>query len=133
MKLAQDAHTRAKQVYECLWQTARPLDEVSLPSPSGSEPWPEVVRLSESNARINVRSLIAKLAIEELGDYNCERSVGRTYRILNYTEILKRRREAGLVWVYATHIGGCVRRSANRTPAVAGHELHLPALYKTRS
>ena len=43
-------------------------------------------------------SLIAKLAIEEFGDYNCEQSVGRTYRILNYSEILKRRREAGLLW-----------------------------------
>ena len=30
----------------------------------------KMVRLSESNARINVRSLIAKLAIEEYGDYN---------------------------------------------------------------
>ena len=28
-----------------------------------------MVRLSESNARINVRSLIAKLAIEELAEY----------------------------------------------------------------
>jgi hypothetical protein len=57
-----------------------------------------MVRLSESNARINVRSLIAKLAIEEFGDYNCEKSTGRTYRIFNYSEILKRRREAGLLW-----------------------------------
>lgn len=127
MKLAQDAHTRAEQqVYECLWQTARPLDEVSRTITIGFGAMARVVRLSESNARINVRSLIAKLAIEELGDYNCERSVGRTYRILNYTEILKRRREAGLVWYM------------RRTLAVVfvdpqtGHPLSLATNYTSR-
>ncbi|HJT70764.1 MAG TPA: hypothetical protein VJ731_11225 [Terriglobales bacterium] len=99
MKLAQDAHTRAEQqVYEYLWQNARTLDEVSRSITIGFGAMARMVRLSESNARINVRSLIAKLALEEFGDYNCERSLGRTYRILNYSEILKRRREAGLLW-----------------------------------
>ncbi|MDZ4801428.1 MAG: hypothetical protein SGI92_24995 [Bryobacteraceae bacterium] len=55
--------------------------------------------MSESNARINLRSLIQKLAIEEHSTYNCEQSTGRTYRILNYSEILRRRREAGYTWV----------------------------------
>jgi hypothetical protein len=99
MKLAQDAHTRAEQqVYEYLWQNARTLDEMSRTITIGFGAIARMVRLSESNARINVRSLIAKLAIEEFGDYNCERSLGRTYRIFNYSQILKRRREAGLLW-----------------------------------
>jgi hypothetical protein len=99
MKLAQDAHTRAEQqVYEYLWQNAKPRDDVSRTITIGFGSMARVVRLSESNARINVRSLIAKLAIQDFGDYNCERSVGRTYRIFNYSEILKRRREAGLLW-----------------------------------
>jgi hypothetical protein len=99
MKLAQDAHTRAEQqVYEYLWQNAKPRDDVSRTITTGFGSMARMVRLSESNARINVRSLIAKLAIQDFGDYNCERSVGRTYRIFNYSEILKRRREAGLVW-----------------------------------
>jgi hypothetical protein len=99
MKLAQDAHTRAEQqVYEYLWQSAKVLDEMSRTITIGFGSMARMVRLSESNARINVRSLIAKLAIEEFGDYNCERSLGRTYRIFNYSEILKRRREAGLLW-----------------------------------
>ena len=99
MKLAQEAHTRAEQqVYEYLWQNARTLDEKSRIITIGFGLMARMVRLSESNARINVRSLIAKLAIDEFGDYNCERSVGRTYRIFNYAEILKRRREAGLLW-----------------------------------
>ncbi len=99
MKLAQDAHTRAEQqVYEYLWQSAKPLDDVSRTITIGFGAMARMVRLSESNARINVRGLIAKLAIEEFGDYNCERSLGRTYRVLNYSEILKRRRAAGLIW-----------------------------------
>jgi hypothetical protein len=99
MKLAQDAHTRAEQhVYECLWQNGKPLDEISRTITLGFGAMAPMVRLSESNARINVRGLIAKLAIEEIGDYDCERSVGRTYRVLNYPEILRRRREAGLLW-----------------------------------
>ena len=99
MTLAEHAHTRAEQqVYEYLWQNARPLDEISRTITIGFGAMARIVRLSESNARINVRSLIAKLAIEEFGDYNCERSLGRTYRIFNYSEILKRRREANLLW-----------------------------------
>ena len=99
MKLAQDAHTRAEQqVYECLWQNAKPLDAVSRTITLGFGAMAKLVRLSESNTRINVRNLIGKLAIEEFDAYNCEQSVGRTYRIWNYSEILKRRREAGLLW-----------------------------------
>ena len=63
MKLAQDAHTRAEQqVYEYLWQNAKTLDEVSRAITIGFGAMARMVRLSESNARINVRSLIAKLA-----------------------------------------------------------------------
>jgi len=99
MKLAQDAHTRAEQqVYEYLWQNAKALDEVSRTITIGFGAMAKMVRLSESNARINVRSLIAKLALQEFRNYNCEKSLGRTYRIFNYSEILKRRREAGLLW-----------------------------------
>jgi hypothetical protein len=99
MKLAQDAHTRAEQqVYEYLWQSAKPIDDISRSITIGFGAMARMVRLSESNARINVRSLVAKLAIQEHGAYNCERSIGRTYRIFNYSEILRRRREAGLLW-----------------------------------
>ena len=99
MTRTQDAHTRAEQyVYECLWEAASSYDEVSRAITIGFGAMARLVGLSESNARINLRSLIAKLAIEEIGAYNCERSVGRTYRILHEAEILRRRREAGLRW-----------------------------------
>jgi hypothetical protein len=99
MTLPQDAHTRAEQqVYEYLWENAKPMDPVSRSITIGFGAMARMVRLSESNARINVRSLMAKLAMEELALYDCERSVGRTYRIFDSAEILKRRREAGLRW-----------------------------------
>jgi hypothetical protein len=94
-----DAHTRAEQhVYERLWEIGKPYDEISRAVTIGFGAMASLVGLSESNARINLRSLLAKLAVEEIGQYNCERSQGRTYRIFNETEILRRRREAGLQW-----------------------------------
>jgi hypothetical protein len=99
MRQAQDAHTRAEQhVYECLWANATSYDEISRSITIGFGAMARLVALSESNARINLRSLIAKLAVEEIAEYNCERSVGRTYRIFDAAEILRRRREAGLRW-----------------------------------
>jgi hypothetical protein len=99
MKLAQDAHSRAEQqVYQSLWENARVFDDLSRVITIGFGTMARLVRLSESNARINLRSLIAKLAIEEYKHYICESSVGRTYRVFNYSEILRRRREAGLTW-----------------------------------
>jgi hypothetical protein len=99
MKRYQDAHTRAEQhVYECIWDNANHHDDVSRAITIGFGAMAKLVGLSESNARINLRNLIAKLAVEELAQYNCEQSVGRTYRIFCDTEIVRRRREAGLIW-----------------------------------
>ena len=97
MRLAQDAHSRAEQaVYQRLWETAKPFDHVSRLITIGFGEMGRLVGLSESNARINTRSLIAKLALEEYAGYDCERGTGRTYRIFTYQEILTRRKEAGL-------------------------------------
>jgi hypothetical protein len=99
MRRAADAHTRAEQhVYERLWEIAKPYDELSRTITIGFGAMANLVGLSESNARINLRSLLAKLAVEEIAEYNCERSQGRTYRVFNEAEILRRRREAGLRW-----------------------------------
>jgi hypothetical protein len=99
MKEPRDAHTRAEQqVYERLWENGKAMEDGSRSITIGFGAMARLVGLSESNARINMRSLIAKLAIEELAEYNCAQSVGRTYRILNYDEIMRRRRAAGLLW-----------------------------------
>jgi hypothetical protein len=97
MRLAQDAHSRAEQaVYQKLWETAKPFDDVSRLITIGFGEMGRLVGLSESNARINTRMLIRKLAMEEHAGYDCEHGTGRTYRVFSYQEILNRRKKAGL-------------------------------------
>jgi hypothetical protein len=59
-------------------------------------------RLSENNCRLNIRTLVKKLAIEEIGAENSREGIGKTYRIYSYSAILERRRAAGLEWVIRT-------------------------------
>jgi hypothetical protein len=61
-----------------------------------------LARLSLNNCRLNVRSLVRKLAIEELGGAKCEEHVGKTYIVHSPAAVLRRRREAGLEWVVRT-------------------------------
>ena len=99
MRVPRDAHTRAEQqLYERLWEMGTPSTAGSRTITIGFGAMARLVGLSESNARINMRSLIAKLAAEEVSEYNCAQSLGRTYRILPDQEIMQRRREAGLLW-----------------------------------
>lgn len=98
--LVEDGHSRAEQqVYAILWENATPLDAISRLITLGFASMGKLTGLSESNARINLRSLIQKLAIEEHTTYDCAASQGRTYRIYDPAEILRRRHEAGLRWV----------------------------------
>jgi hypothetical protein len=82
-----------------LWESATPHDSVSRLITLGFASMGKLTGLSESNARINLRSLIQKLAIDEHITYNCATSQGRTYRIYEPAEILRRRHTAGLRWV----------------------------------
>jgi len=96
----EDGHSRAEQqVYAILWENATTLDDISRLITLGFASMGKLTGLSESNARINLRSLIQKLAIEEHTTYDCAASQGRTYRIYDPAEILRRRHAAGLRWV----------------------------------
>ena len=98
--LVEDGHSRAEQqVYAQLWENATPFDEVSRLITLGFVSMGRLTGLSESNARINLRSLIQKLALDEHTTYDCATSQGRTYRIYQPAEILRRRHQAGLSWV----------------------------------
>ena len=98
--LVEDGHSRAEQqVYAQLWENATPFDEVSRLITLGFASMGRLTGLSESNARINLRSLIQKLAVAEHTTYDCATSQGRTYRIYQPAEILRRRHQAGLSWV----------------------------------
>jgi hypothetical protein len=61
-----------------------------------------IARLSLNNCRQNVRSLIRKLALEELCAEKCDEKIGKTYLIYNPQTILRRRKAAGLEWVIRT-------------------------------
>lgn len=99
-RLVEDGHSRAEQqVYTSLWDNATPHDEISRLITLGFASMGKLTGLSESNARINLRSLIQKLALDEHTTYNCAESQGRTYRIYHPAEILRRRHQAGLSWV----------------------------------
>jgi len=98
--LVEDGHSRAeRQVYLSLWENAAPHDQVSRLLTIGFASMGKLTGLSESNARINLRSLVQKLAIDEFDTYHCATSQGRTYRIYHAAEILRRRHVAGLRWV----------------------------------
>ncbi len=98
--LVEDGHSRAEQqVYAQLWENATPFDEISRLITLGFASMGRLTGLSESNARINLRSLIQKLALDEHTTYDCATSQGRTYRIYQSAEILRRRHQAGLSWV----------------------------------
>ncbi len=60
----------------------------------------ELSRMAYSNCKANVRSLIAKRAIDELPGFSY--TDGRTYIIHGYREILRRRQDAGLTHVLRT-------------------------------
>ena len=98
--LVEDGHSRAEhQVYAQLWESAGSFDDISRIITLGFASMGKLTALSESNARINLRSLVQKLAIDEHTTYNCAASQGRTYRVYDAAEILRRRHAAGLSWV----------------------------------
>jgi len=96
MVMAQDAHTNAEQrLYLALWSRGTPRDDISRTITMGILSIAKLARMGETMCRQNLRSLIRKLAVEECGGYDCAAAVGKTYRIFNYAEILRRRREWG--------------------------------------
>jgi hypothetical protein len=97
MVMAQDAHTNAEQrLYLALWSRGRPKDDISRTITLGVLSMAKLASMGETMARQNIRSLIRKLAVEESGGYDCAGAIGKTYRVFNYAEILRRRRDAGL-------------------------------------
>jgi hypothetical protein len=100
---AEEGHSHTEQhVYEALWGQAAVYDRDSRVLTIGFGAMSHLVRLSLNNCRLNIRSLIRKLALEELRSEQCEQKVGKTYRIYNSASILRRRKMAGLEWVIRT-------------------------------
>jgi hypothetical protein len=102
-RVAQDGHSHAEQsVYAALWDGGSPDADGNRTITIGLGRLSRVARLSENNCRLNARSLVRKLAIEEIGEENSRACIGKTYRVFSYSAILQRRKAAGLEWVLRT-------------------------------
>lgn len=96
---AADGHSRAEQqVYETLWKVGSAQPDGSRVVRIGMLTLARQTGLSESNTRLNLRSLERKLAIEQVEGFVCESSQGRTWKIHSTESILARRRQLGLNW-----------------------------------
>jgi hypothetical protein len=87
-------------IYEVLWRNAY-SDEGSSSRviTLGYDRLASLASVNWKTARMCLRGLEIKLAIESIADYNSDQRTGRTYRVYSFTEILERRRQAGMCWV----------------------------------
>jgi hypothetical protein len=99
----QDGHSHSEHaVYTALWDAAQPHSPDARTVTMGFGAMSKLARLSLNNCRLNIRSLVRKLAIEEIGSEDCENKVGKTYLVYSGATIMKRRKAAGLEWVVRT-------------------------------
>jgi hypothetical protein len=101
--LVEEGHSHAEHsVYEALWRRSKPYRQDTRVITIGFGAMSRIVRLSLNNCRQNIRSLIRKLAIEEMQAEQCGQKIGKTYLIYSPQATLHRRRSAGLEWVVRT-------------------------------
>jgi hypothetical protein len=92
---AKDGHSLGEQaVYEALWANSEPHSPDCRTAAIGYRTLSEVCRLSVNNCKANLRTLVQKLAIEELAGHSYTHS--KTYLVYNAPAILRRRKAAGL-------------------------------------
>jgi hypothetical protein len=94
----QDGHSLAEQaVYDAMYRAGKPYQGDSRILTIGLRTLAELSRMAYSNCKANVRSLVAKLAIEERPGFSY--TDGRTYVVYSFREILRRRKSGGLTHV----------------------------------
>jgi hypothetical protein len=114
----QDAHSLAEQaVYDAMYRAGKPYQGDSRSLTIGLRTLAELSRMAYSNCKANVRSLVAKLAIDEQPGFSY--TDGRTYVVYSFREILRRRKGAGLTHVIRT-------RGVAFVDPQTGRELTLP-------
>src|SRR5271157_229038 len=114
----QDAHSLAEQaVYDAMYRAGKPYQGDSRVLTTGLRTLAELSRMAYSNCKANVRSLVAKLAIDEQPGFSY--TDGRTYVVYSFREILRRRKAAGLTHVIRT-------RGVAFVDPHTGRELALP-------
>src|SRR5579863_5342194 len=124
----QDAHSLAEQaVYDAMYRAGRPYQGDSRILTIGLRTLAELSRMAYSNCKANVRSLVAKLAIDEQPGFSY--TEGRTYTVYSFREILRRRKTAGLTHVIRTRgVAFVDPRTGVELSAPDSSALHLSAL-----
>lgn len=98
----QDAHTHGEQaVYATMFRLAKPFSPGAKKLIIGVRTLADEVPMTYNNTLANVRSLQAKLAIEDKG-LSGHRNDGRVYLVYDYETVNERRRSAGLTHVLRT-------------------------------
>jgi hypothetical protein len=101
--LVQHGHSPAEQIlYQALWNHGSSLTDGSRQITAGYRELGYMTNLNDKTIKYNLQSLQAKLAIQTLAPENTFTRTGRTYKVFSYDQILRRRAEAGLVWVRKT-------------------------------
>jgi len=78
----QDGHSHSEHaMYTTLWDASEPYSAEARVVTIGFGAMSRIVRLSLNNCRLNIRSLIRKLAVEEWKAAECGRKIGKTYLI----------------------------------------------------
>lgn len=98
---AQDGHSHIEDVlYGVLRRSGRPEDDSgNVITQLGSSVLCRETRVHKRNLGTLLRRLVFKQSIEILDHEQSHTRTARRFRVFSYTEILKRRRQAGLEWV----------------------------------
>ncbi len=101
----QDGHSAGEnQLHAALWRagTADPSMAEDPDTKRVTVGWVRMARkagMSDKAAKRNLTYLIEKLAVEVISPENSATRTGRTYRIYSYAAILKRRKDAAMLYV----------------------------------
>lgn len=102
-RTVEDGHSHAEQsLYSALWERAKSYSSDARVITIGFGTMSHLGRLSLNNCRQNVRSLMHKLALEEIRAELSNEKIGKTYLVYGNAAILRRRKMAGLEWVIRT-------------------------------
>lgn len=98
---AQDGHSHLEQeIYAILWKHGQPEPGTeNRICAIGYSAISYLGRVHRRNIGIIINRLVKKLAIEILSLYEPKTQLTKTYRVFTYSEILKRRKAAGLEWI----------------------------------
>ena len=129
----QDGHSLAEQaVYDAMYRAGRPYQGDSRILTVGLRTLAELSRMAYSNCKANVRSLVAKLAIDEKPGFSY--TEGRTYIVYSFREILRRRKAAGLTHVIRTRgVAFVDPRNGHQLSALDSGAVQTPAPLTTAS